>query len=88
MDPLLYTADVSIVDLGLVRDVRVRGEVVTIVLTTPHRGRPLASYFDYGFNAVHSTPSKSIQDAVRGVAVASYPGLVRADLPSPSGTQG
>ncbi len=54
-DPQLYTADVSIVDLGLVRDVRVRGEVVTIVLAMPHRGRPLGSYFDYGSNAVHST---------------------------------
>ncbi len=66
-DPQLYKSDVSIVDLGLVQDVRVRIDVVTIVLAMPHRGRPLASYFDYGSNSVHSTPSKSIQDAVRSV---------------------
>lgn len=66
-DPQLYKSDVSIVDLGLVQDVRIRVDVVTIVLAMPHRGRPLGSYFDYGSNSVHSTPSKSIQDAVRGV---------------------
>lgn len=66
-DPQLYKSDVSIVDLGFVYDVRVRGDVVTVVLAMPHRGRPLGSYFDYGSNSVHGTTSHNIPDALRAV---------------------
>src|SRR5206468_1103930 len=35
-DAQLYTADINVVDLGLVYDVRVRGDVVTVVMAMPH----------------------------------------------------
>lgn len=47
-DYQLYTADVSVVDLGLIYDVRVRGEAVHVVMTMPHRGRPRHGYFAWG----------------------------------------
>lgn len=47
-DYQLYTADVSVVDLGLIYDVRVRGETVHVVMTMPHRGRPRHGYFAWG----------------------------------------
>jgi hypothetical protein len=37
-DPQLYKADISIVDLGLVYDIAVRGSVVKVTLAMPHRG--------------------------------------------------
>jgi metal-sulfur cluster biosynthetic enzyme len=36
------------VDLGLVYDLRVRGNTVHVVMAMPHRGRPLVGYFSYG----------------------------------------
>ncbi len=63
-DPQLYKSDISIVDLGLVYDVAVRGSVVKITMAMPHRGRPLGTYFSYGSNVVHGTVSKNITDAV------------------------
>lgn len=56
-DGQLYTADLSVVDLGLVQDVRVRGDVITVVMTMPHRGRPRIGYFIDGSTSVHPTPS-------------------------------
>lgn len=47
-DEQLYTADISVVDLGLVYDLRVRGETVHVVMAMPHRGRPRLGYFAYG----------------------------------------
>lgn len=47
-DEQLYTANASVVDLGLIYDVRVRGETVHIVMTMPHRGRPRYGYFAWG----------------------------------------
>ncbi len=47
-DEQLYTAKVSIVDLGLVLDLRVRGETVHVLMTMPHRGRPRFGYFAFG----------------------------------------
>ena len=32
------------VDLGYVYDVRLRGDLVTVLLTMPHRGRPVYSF--------------------------------------------
>ncbi len=66
-DPQLYTADISIVDLGLVYDISVRGDLIKVVLAMPHRGRPVGTYFEYGSNEVHSKVSMSIPDALRRV---------------------
>ncbi|MDP3469039.1 MAG: iron-sulfur cluster assembly protein [Daejeonella sp.] len=63
-DPQFYKSDISIVDLGLVYDVTVRGSVVKVLIAMPHRGRPLGSYFAYGSNVVHPTTSKNILTAV------------------------
>jgi metal-sulfur cluster biosynthetic enzyme len=43
-DEQLYKIDSSVVDLGYVYDVRQRDGVVTILVTMPHRGRPV---FDF-----------------------------------------
>ena len=66
-DPQLYTADISIVDLGLIYDIRVQGDLVKVVLSMPHRGRPIGTYFEYGSNALHPKVSMSIPDALRSV---------------------
>ncbi len=63
-DPQFYKSDISIVDLGLVYDVTVRGSVVKVLIAMPHRGRPLGTYFAYGSNVVHPTVSKNILTAV------------------------
>ncbi len=47
-DEQLYTAGISLVDLGLVLDLRVRGETVHVLMTMPHRGRPRFGYFAFG----------------------------------------
>jgi metal-sulfur cluster biosynthetic enzyme len=44
-DEQLYTADANIVDLGLVYDVRWRNGTVHVVMTMPHRGRPVHDFF-------------------------------------------
>ncbi|MGE4001019.1 MAG: metal-sulfur cluster assembly factor [Planctomycetaceae bacterium] len=43
-DEQLYNLEAGIVDLGYVYDVRVRSGVVTVVLTMPHRGRPVYDF--------------------------------------------
>ncbi len=47
-DEQLYAANVSVVDLGLIYDVRVRNDTVTVVMAMPHRGRPRVGFFSYG----------------------------------------
>lgn len=47
-DEQLYTANASVVDLGLIYDVRVLGDVVHIVMVMPDRGRPRYGYFAWG----------------------------------------
>lgn len=47
-DDQLYTANANVVDLGLIYDIRVRGDVVHVVMTMPHRGRPRYGYFAWG----------------------------------------
>jgi metal-sulfur cluster biosynthetic enzyme len=47
-DEQLYTADINVVDLGLVLDLRVRGDTVHVLMTMPHRGRPRLGYFAFG----------------------------------------
>ncbi|MCC7262732.1 MAG: metal-sulfur cluster assembly factor [Candidatus Latescibacteria bacterium] len=43
-DDMLYTADANLVDMGYIYDLRVRGDVVQVVMTMPHRGRPCYRY--------------------------------------------
>jgi len=66
-DPQLYKADISIVDLGFVYDIAVRGSVVTVTLAMPHRGRPLGAYFTHSSNVVHATVSKTMMEALYAV---------------------
>ena len=47
-DEQFYNASLSVVDLGLVYDLRVRGDVVHVLMTMPHRGRPRLGYFAFG----------------------------------------
>jgi len=61
-DAQLYTADINVVDLGLVYDIKVRGNVVTVVMAVPHRGRPLLGYFVEGSIAVHPTFSLPVRE--------------------------
>jgi metal-sulfur cluster biosynthetic enzyme len=61
-DAQLYTADINVVDLGLVYDVRVRGDVITLVMAMPHRGRPLIGYFVEGSISVHPTYSRPVRE--------------------------
>lgn len=39
-DTMLYTVDANVVDMGYIVDVHVRGPVVRVLMTMPHRGRP------------------------------------------------
>jgi metal-sulfur cluster biosynthetic enzyme len=61
-DAQLYTADINVVDLGLVYDVRIRGDVVTVVMAMPHRGRPMMGYFVDGSISVHPTFSLPVRE--------------------------
>ncbi len=61
-DAQLYTADINVVDLGLVYDVRLRGEVVTLGMATPHAGRSRLGYFIDGSISVHPTLSVPIRE--------------------------
>jgi len=65
-DGQLYTADISIVDLGLVYDLRVRGETVQVVMAMPHRGRTRLGYFAFGSGG-NSTPVQQRLMKVPGV---------------------
>lgn len=61
-DAQLYTADINVVDLGLVYDVRIRGDVVTVVMAMPHRGRSRLGYFIDGSISVHPTRSLPVRE--------------------------
>lgn len=61
-DAQLYTADINVVELGLVCDVRVSGDVVTLVMVTPHKGRSRLGYFIDGSISVHPTLSVPIRE--------------------------
>ncbi len=66
-DAQFYTADINVVDLGLVYDVRVRGDVVTVVMAMPHRGRPRLGYFTHGSISVHPTLSVPVRERLMKV---------------------
>lgn len=61
-DAQLYKADINVVDLGLVYDVRVRGDVATVLMAMPHRGRPRLGYFIDGSISVHPTLSVPVRE--------------------------
>lgn len=65
-DEQLYAARPSVVDLGLVYDLRVRGDVVHIVMAMPHRGRPRQGYFSFGSGG-NSSPVRQRLLKVPGV---------------------
>lgn len=65
-DEQLYVTDASVVDLGLVYDVRVRGDVVYVLMTMPHRGRPRLGFFTYGSGG-NKTPVRTQLMKVPGV---------------------
>jgi metal-sulfur cluster biosynthetic enzyme len=66
-DAQLYTADINVVDLGLVYDVRVRGDAVHVVMAMPHRGRPRLGYFTHGSTSVHPTLSMPVRERLMKV---------------------
>ena len=66
-DAQLYTADINVVELGLVYDIRVRGDVVTVLMTMPHRGRPRVGYFGHGSISVHPTLSRPVEESLMKV---------------------
>jgi metal-sulfur cluster biosynthetic enzyme len=66
-DAQLYTADINVVDLGLVYDVRVRGDAVQVVMAMPHRGRPRLGYFTQGSISVHPTFSMPVRERLMKV---------------------
>lgn len=63
-DAQLYTADIDLVELGLIQDVRLRGDVATIVMSMPHRGRSRPGYFIDGSISVHPTLSVPIRERI------------------------
>ena len=66
LDEQLYAARPSVVDLGLIYDLRVRADVVHVIMAMPHRGRPLSGYFSYGSGG-NSTPIRTQLLKVPGV---------------------
>ncbi len=66
LDEQLYAARPSVVDLGLIYDLRVRADVVHVLMTMPHRGRPLSGYFSYGSGG-NSSPIRDRLLKVPGV---------------------
>jgi metal-sulfur cluster biosynthetic enzyme len=66
LDEQLYAARPSVVDLGLIYDVRLRADVVYVLMTMPHSGRPLSGYFSYGSGG-NSSPIRDRLMKVPGV---------------------
>src|SRR5690606_20247256 len=67
IDQQLYIAHLNIVELGYVYDLSVQGGVVKVLMSMPHRGRPLSSFFVWGSSEVHRNVSKTIVDALSEV---------------------
>ena len=65
IDQQLYIADVNIVELGYIYNLSMDDDgVVKVLMTMPHRGRPLSSFFIWGSSVVHRTVSKTIMGAL------------------------
>jgi len=82
IDQQMYISNVNLVELGYIYNLSVQDGVVKVLMTMPHRGRPLSSFFIWGSSVVHRTVSKTIRGAllevpgVRKVVVEQtwYPG--------------
>jgi len=46
-DEQLYRIDSNVVDLGLIYDLKVSDGIVEILMTMPHRGRPIYQFFEF-----------------------------------------
>ena len=66
-DAQLYRADINVIDLGLIYDIRVRGGVVTVVMAVPHPGRARLGYFIDGSISVHPTLSVPIRQRLMSI---------------------
>jgi len=68
IDQQLYIANINIVELGYVYDLNVQDDgVVKVLMSMPHRGRPLSSFFVWGSSEVHRKVSKTITTALSEV---------------------
>lgn len=64
-DQQLYIADINIVELGYIYNLSMDDDgVVKVLMTMPHRGRPLSSFFIWGSSVVHRTVSKTVMGAL------------------------
>ncbi len=63
-DQQMYISDVNLVELGYIYNLSVQDGVVKVLMTMPHRGRPLSSFFIWGSSVVHRTVSKTINGAL------------------------
>ena len=63
-DEMYYQGDVNVVDMGYIYDLRVEGDLVRVLMTMPHRGRP-----KYGFIANPLRQRLLELDGVRQVVV-------------------
>ena len=66
-DEQLYVSRLSVVELGLVRDLRVRGDVVQVLMTTPGHGRPKLGFYSYGSGG-NDAPIRDVLLRVPGVS--------------------
>lgn len=65
IDQQMYISNVNLVELGYIYNLSVEDDgVVKVLMTMPHRGRPLSSFFVWGSSVVHRTVSKTIVGAL------------------------
>lgn len=64
IDQQMYISDVNLVELGYIYNLSIKDGVVNVLMTMPHRGRPLSSFFIWGSSVVHRTVSKTIMGAL------------------------
>jgi metal-sulfur cluster biosynthetic enzyme len=67
IDQQMYISNVNLVELGYIYNLTVEDGVVKVLMTMPHRGRPLSSFFIWGSSVVHKTVSKTITGALSEV---------------------
>ncbi len=63
-DQQMYISDVNLVELGYIYNLSIKDGVVSVLMTMPHRGRPLSSFFIWGSSVVHRAVSKTITGAL------------------------
>lgn len=65
IDQQMYISNVNLVELGYIYNLSLDDDgVVKVLMTMPHRGRPLSSFFVWGSSIVHRTVSKTIVGAL------------------------